>query len=113
VSKNYLGGLEVKELNRLTTILLDIFEDQAELGRLVMMHDAKLLLDKQLSSLGRVVLSSGGRVSMTDAKSYAEKQYGIYDAKRKADRHVEADRIITALRSEDKRLPSSRRRPLS
>lgn len=110
VSKNYLGSSEVKELNRLTTILLDIFEDQAELGRLILMRDAKVLLDKQLASLGRVVLSTGGRVSMADAKKHAERQYGIYDAKRKADRHLEADRVIMALRSEDKGLPSTRQR---
>jgi hypothetical protein len=28
VSKNYLADAEIKELNRLTTILLDIFENQ-------------------------------------------------------------------------------------
>ena len=110
VSKNYLGDLEVKELNRLTTILLDIFEDQADLGRLVMMRDAKQLLDRQLASLGRVVLSSGGRVAMNDAKRHAERQYGLYDAKRKIERQAEADRVIAALRSEDKNLPSTRRR---
>ena len=32
ISKNYLAETEIKELNRLTTILLDIFEDQLVLG---------------------------------------------------------------------------------
>ncbi|WP_234901833.1 RhuM family protein [Agrobacterium rubi] len=41
VSKNYLAESEVKELNRLTTILLDIFEDQLDIGRLVVMQDAE------------------------------------------------------------------------
>jgi hypothetical protein len=31
-SKNYLTPIEIRELNRLTTILLDIFEDQMDLG---------------------------------------------------------------------------------
>lgn len=110
-SKNYLAGAEVKELNRLTTILLDIFEDQADMGRLVLMRDAKTLLDRQLASLGRVVLSTGGRVSMTDAKNHAERQYAIFDAKRKADRHADADRNIAALRTADKNLPRTRRKP--
>ncbi|MEE8612453.1 MAG: RhuM family protein [Sphingomonas aquatilis] len=110
VSKNYFGSTEVKELNRLTTILLDIFEDQAELGRLVMMDDAKRLLDQQLSMLGRVVLTHGGHISATDAKRYAERQYAVYDAQRKAERQAEADKAIAALRSEDKRLPSGRNR---
>jgi hypothetical protein len=110
VSKNYLGDLEVKELNRLTTILLDIFEDQANIGRLVMMRDAKKLLDRQLASLGRVVLATGGRTSTTEARRHAERQYEIYDAKRKLLRQAEADKAISSLRGEDKGLPSGRRR---
>jgi hypothetical protein len=49
VSKNYLVAAEIKELNRLTTILLDIFEDQLDMGRLVVMKDAQDLLDRQLA----------------------------------------------------------------
>ena len=60
VSKNYLGEGEVRELNRLTTILLDIFEDQLDMGRLVVMQDAQRLLDQQLEQLGRNVLRTGG-----------------------------------------------------
>jgi Virulence protein RhuM family len=56
VAKNYLAEAEVRELNRLTTILLDIFEDQLDLRRLVAMEDAGRLLDSQLQSLGRSVL---------------------------------------------------------
>ncbi|HUV33046.1 MAG TPA: RhuM family protein, partial [Devosiaceae bacterium] len=53
VSKNYLGESEIKELNRLTTILLDIFEDQLDIGRIIIMQDAQNLLDRQLLHLGR------------------------------------------------------------
>ena len=73
VSKNYLGEAEAKELNRLTTILLDIFEDQMDMGRLTTMNEAAGLFDSQLKSLGRSVLRGGGRVSMTDAKQHAER----------------------------------------
>lgn len=110
VSKNYLGDAEIKELNRLTPILLDIFEDQAELGRLVMMDDARALLDKQLASLNRVVLTHGGQIAASDAKRHAERQYALYDAQRKAERQAEADQAIAALRVADKDLPSGRRR---
>ncbi|MFC3691502.1 virulence RhuM family protein [Chenggangzhangella methanolivorans] len=48
VSKNYLAQQEIRELNRLTTILLDIFEDQLDLGRLVVMADATRLLEQRL-----------------------------------------------------------------
>ena len=109
VSKNYLGDTEIKELNRLTGIILDIFEDQLELGRLVIMFDATRLLERQLSQLGRAVLTSGGSIGMDTAKAHAEKQYEIFDAKRKAERHTEADRAIRVLREADKSLPKARR----
>ena len=34
VAKNYLAENEIKELNRLTVILLDIFEDQLDVGKI-------------------------------------------------------------------------------
>lgn len=51
VAKNYLTQTEIRELNRLTNILLDIFEDQFDLGRLVTMRDAEVLLGKQCEIL--------------------------------------------------------------
>ncbi|SDA33773.1 RhuM family protein [Sphingomonas sp. NFR15] len=109
VSKNYFGNSEVKELNRLTTILLDIFEDQAAVGRLVMMDDARRILDRQLQSLGRVVLTHGGSVSAPDAKRHAERQYEIYSAARKAERQIEADKMMAALKAQDNALPKTSR----
>lgn len=110
VSKNYLVEAEVKELNRLTTILLDIFEDQLDIGRLVVMQDAQTLLDKQLQSLGRTILRTGGRVSASKAKRIAELQYAQFDKQRKVERHQEADERISALAKEAKRLPKTPRR---
>lgn len=109
VSKNYLTDAEIKELNRLTTILLDIFEDQLDIGRLVVMADAKKLLDQQLRSLNRAVLMGGGHVKMTDAKKLAERQYEIYNANRKAERQKDADRVISELKQADKALPKPKR----
>jgi hypothetical protein len=105
ISKNFLTEPEIRELNRLTTILLDIFDDQAELGRLVVMNDASRLLDSQLSGLGRTVLRSGGSVSADDAKRHAEAEYARFDAARKADRNDNADRRIAELARQAKALP--------
>lgn len=105
VSKNYLAPSELKELNRLTTILLDIFEDQADFGRLIVMDDAADLLDRQLSALGRSILRHGGRVSAEQAKIRAETEYGTFDAQRRAERHAAADATIRDLSAEAKRLP--------
>jgi hypothetical protein len=110
VSKNYLADGEIKELNRLTTILLDIFEDQLDIGRLVMMHDAQSLLDQQLRQLGRTVLRSGGSVKASEAKRIAEAQYEKFDTRRKLERHREADERITALAKEAKNLPKPPRK---
>lgn len=109
ISKNYLADAEVRELNRLTSIMLDIFEDQLDLGRLVVMADATRLLDRQLRELGRSVLDGGGSIGIEAAKSHAETQYDAFDAQRKVLRRAGADRAIEELRAADKALPKIRR----
>jgi hypothetical protein len=103
VSKNYLAEAEIKELNRLTTILLDIFEDQLELGRLVLMQDARTLLDQQLANLGRTALQGGGSVSADSARDKAEREYDRWKERKKALRHSRADQAISALAKEARR----------
>lgn len=110
VSKNYLTEAEIKELSRLTTILLDIFEDQLDIGRLVIMRDAENLLDRQLQGLGRAVLSGGGSVAASEAKRHAEETYAEFDRRRKLERHRQADERIAALAQEARDLPKKPRR---
>lgn len=110
VSKNYLADGEIRELNRLTTILLDIFEDQLDIGRLVVMSDARQLLDQQLANLNRAVLRHGGQVKMEDAKAKAEREYERFDAARKLQRHDDADALIKRLKDEEKSLPARPRK---
>jgi hypothetical protein len=105
VSKNYLAESEIRELNRLTTILLDIFEDQADLGRLILIADAANLLDAQLAGLGRAILHHGGSVAADDAKRHAEAEYRRFETARKLERHLEADKTITELTKAAKGLP--------
>lgn len=102
VSKNYLANAEVRELNRLTTILLDIFEDQIDIGRLKLMREADILLDAQLANLGRVVLRHGGSVAMTDAKIHAEREYAKFKVAQKALRQAQADEAIAAIKAAQK-----------
>ncbi len=111
VSKNYLTQTEIKELNRLTTILLDIFEDQLDLGRLTLMQQAQALLDQQLKQLGRMVLWDGGSVKASDAKKKAESEYEKYDTRRKQERQADADRDISELMKQTKALPKRPQRP--
>jgi hypothetical protein len=104
VSKNYLAAGELKELNSLTTILLDVFELQLDAGRLVRMKDAESLLDRQLSGLDRVVLNHGGSVTKKLADTVAHQQYAIWKEKQKELRHREADRAIKEIAKEAKKL---------
>ena len=107
VSKNYLAEAEAQELNRLTTILLDIFEDQLDIGRLVMMADAEALLDQNLRNLNRAILRGGGKIASTKAKQVAEAHYALFNQERKRVRHKEADEQITALKKAEKQLPKT------
>lgn len=109
VAKNYLVPTEIRELNRLTTILLDIFEDQLEIGRIATMSEAARLLDRQLHHLNRLVLSHGGQVRHDRAELAAKREYQKFDAARKSERLRHATSEIVALRATDKALPKSRR----
>ena len=107
-AKNYLAEAEIRELNRLTEILLTIFEDQLDLGRLVTMVDARRLLDDQLRNLGRVVLNAGGRIPAEAAKQKAHAEYQKFDEARRKSRKEAADAQIAALKAEGKKLPRTR-----
>lgn len=74
------------------------------------MGDARLLLDSQLTQLGRTLLRSGGSVSADDARRTAEHQYRQFDQARKLARYREADEAIAALAREAKDLPKTPRR---
>ncbi len=110
VSKNYLVDAEIRELNRLTNILPDIFEDQLDLGRLIVMEDVERLLDQQLKALNRAVLAHGGRVRTSVAKARAEQEFEAFDARRRGERREKADAVIAELKETEKAL-SRRKRP--
>lgn len=110
VAKNYLSEREIKELNRLTTILLDIFEDQLDIGRLTLMSEASALLDQQLKNLNRAVLSHGGNMRHADAETKAKAEYQKFDAQRRAQRRLETERQLAELKQSDKALPKDRGR---
>ncbi len=111
ISKNYLAETEIRELNRLTTILLDIFEDQLDLGRLVMIRDAETLLDRQLGQLGRAILAGGVGVKTGEARRHAKSQYEAFDARRRIERHREADGRIADLARQAKTFPRTSGKP--
>lgn len=109
VAKNYLAPPELKELNRLTDILLSIFEDQLDIGRLVLMEQATQLLDQQLTNLGRLVLDHGGSIRHEQAEGHAKAEYKRFDEARRLARREEADRGLAELKGAAKALPKVRR----
>lgn len=114
VAKNYLRPIEIRELNRLTDILLSIFEDQLEIGRLTTMAEAETLLDKQLRQLGRIPLTHGGEVSKDRADAEARRQYRLFDARRKAAEKARVDREYAELKRASASLPKpGQRKPKS
>ncbi|HLG90199.1 MAG TPA: RhuM family protein [Alphaproteobacteria bacterium] len=110
VAKNYLSENEIRELNRLTTILLDIFEDQLDLGKLTLMSEATLLLDKQLRNLNRSVLNHGGSVKHATAEAHAKLQYQKFDEGRRETRRYQADRELAELKASERSI-TRRKKP--
>jgi hypothetical protein len=110
VAKNYPTQVEIKELNRLTTILLDIFDDQLEIGKLTLMAEASALLDRNLKNLNRPILNHGGNVRRADAETKAKDEYKKFDAQRREERRIETERQLTELKQKEKSLPKSKGR---
>lgn len=108
VAKNYLAPSEIDEMNRLTSILLDIFEDQLKIGRLTLMAEARTLLDIQLKQLGRPVLTHAGTISHDAAERVAETEYAKFDSIRREYRVFEANQEIAQLKQEADGLPKTR-----
>jgi hypothetical protein len=108
--ENYLADSELRELNRLTTIILDIFEDQLAIGKLTLMSHVSAELDKNLRNLNRPVLNHGGNVSHASAETHAKAQYQKFDEKRRALRAEEHMKEIAALKHTEKALPKPKRR---
>ncbi len=109
-AKNYLADSELRELNRLTTILLDIFDDQLNIGRLTLMSEATALLDAQLKSLNRAVLNSGGRVSAATAEAHVKSEYHKFDNRRREMRAEVYAKEVATLKAAGASLPTAKPR---
>ena len=109
--QSYLAPAEFRELNSVTVILLDVFSDQLELGRLTKMADVNELLDRQLRLLNRPVLRHGGSVSTKDAEAHARAEYMKFDADRKAKWLAAETSALEELKKVGTELPRAPRKP--
>lgn len=77
-AKNYLGEEEIRDLNRFTNMLLDYFEQETDLRRLVKIDDASNALEKFIKNNERPVLKDAGTVSRVKADEHVKNQYQLY-----------------------------------
>jgi hypothetical protein len=90
IAKNYLGDAEIKDLNRFTTMLLDYFEQETELRRLVQTTDAEAAVDKFIRNNERHLLHGAGSVSKREADAHCEAEYDKFDDRRRL-RHLHSE----------------------
>lgn len=83
-AKNYLRDDELRDLNRVVTMFLDVAEDRAERRKAMMMADWEVELNKFLTYNERPVLQDAGRVSHGRMETVTAERYAEYDAARKA-----------------------------
>ena len=98
IAKNYLGRIEIGDLNRLVDMVLNFFEDQTQRGLLVSMADADAKLIDILTVNRRNMLTGLGRVSAKAAERHAHDQYMAFKEQRRM-------KDITALNAAAKALP--------
>lgn len=89
-SKNYLGPLQLEDLNRLVVMVLDFFDDQVKRGWLVTMADAEQRLREILDLNKRKLLPGYGSIKRENAEAHAKAEYKKFDKERKAARKAKA-----------------------
>jgi hypothetical protein len=76
-AKNYLAHGEAEEMNRLSVMLLDFFEDQLKIGVIVTMDDLESALDRFITNMNRSPLPKRGlRIpTKTEADTHCKGEY--------------------------------------
>ncbi len=78
ISKNYLDEKEIKNLNNLVNLFLDIAENNAERNIAMYMNDWKNEVENALRVFHYDVLEGKGKISHKQAKEKAESEYERY-----------------------------------
>lgn len=84
IAKNYLAEPEIKELNRVVTMFLDVAEDRAERRKTMAMSDWENELDRFLVFNERPVLTGAGRVSHDRMEQIAGERFAAFEAVRRS-----------------------------
>ncbi len=78
IAKNYLDEKEIKNLNNLVNLFLDIAENNAERNIVMYMNDWKNEVENALRVFHYDVLEGKGKISHKQAKEKAESEYEKY-----------------------------------
>ena len=78
IAKNYLSETEIKGLNNLVNIFLDVAEAKAEEMTVMKMADWESQVTKSLLLLDKEILNDKGTISASIAKEKAESEYDKY-----------------------------------
>lgn len=91
IAKNYLADPEIRDLNRFTTMLLDYFEQETDLGRLVLTADAERAVDRFIKNNDRALLLGAGTATRRDADLYCEAEFDKFSEVRRLREQTEDD----------------------
>lgn len=76
IAKNYLAHGEAEEMNRLSVMLLDFFEDQLKIGVIITMADLEAALEKFIRNMNRTLLPTRLRIpTKTEADTHCKAEY--------------------------------------
>ena len=78
IAKNYLDEKEIKNLNNLVNLFLDIAENNAERNFAMYMNDWKNEVENALKVFHYDILEGKGKISHKQAKEKAESEYEKY-----------------------------------
>ena len=85
VAKNYLPEKEIKQLERAVTSYFDYIENQIERQNALTMEQFAASVNKFLTFNDYKVLPDKGRISATQAKEKAEREYDIFNKTQRID----------------------------
>ncbi len=107
IAKNYLAEPELKQLNLIVDQYLSFAELQAQQRKPMHMGDWARKLNDFLTLNDREILKDAGKVSHELAKELAEKQFDLFDAKR---RRFKAQNPVSDFDKQVKRLEREKKR---
>ena len=101
IAKNYLNEIELEDMGRIVSAVLDFAESRAKRHIPMTMEDWAKRIDAYLSSDERPLLDNAGKVSAEEAKEFAETEFEKYRVIQDRLFRSDFDRFAASLPFED------------